>query len=344
MMDRWKATCIACCCGIILVAAAARGQNFYINFQPEGATLPSGFLEDNGSVFSDKGGDEYGWIETGVPFGFWGLNGYHSAEGLADVRERFGATIFQVAQEGTNYTVNTFLPMVRDAGWQVTLRLAGSHSEYTTGGSFDIDKWKANIATWDGSGIQEFIDDGTLSWHMILDDITNWSWLYGGTDPTGDELEEMAEYSQTILPGLKTFVRQKATDMPVPSKGYYESVNACLNQYSASEGDVTTYAWAEYYKSLDLNLEVMNGLNICDGGNGESGQMGWRADKYAMSANEITTYGTALLGIPDLQLFLCWEYDGEELWADGVTIGSDYFDQPDLQDALYQLSIVAAGE
>ena len=338
----WKGTGIACCFGIILMAAPARGQNISINFQPGGGTVPAGFLEDDGSAFSDKGGYEYGWIEAGVPFGFWGLNGYHSAGGLADVQERFGATIFQVAQGGTNYTVNTFLPMVRDAGWQVTLRLAGSHSEYTTSGSFDIDKWKTNIAQWDGSGIQEFIDDGTVAWHMILDDIANWSWLYGGTNPTGDELDEMAEYSQDILPGLKTFVREKATAMPVPSQGYYKQVDACLNQYKASDGDATTWGWTQYYKSLELHLEVMNGLNICDGGNGESGQQGWRADKFAMSANEITTYGTALLGIPNLELFLCWEYDGEELWADGTTIGSVYFDQPDLQDALYQLSIVAA--
>jgi len=280
--------------------------------------------------------------ETGVPFGFWGLNGYHSAEGYADVQERLGATIFQVAQEGPNYTVNTFLPVVRDAGLQVTLRLAGDHPSYTTDGSFDIGKWKANLARWQGSGIQEFVDDGTVAWHMILDDITNWSWLHGGNDPTGDELEEMARYSQEILPGLPTFVRQRATVLPVPSAGRYEWLDACLNQYRASDGDASAYAWNEHARALELGLGVMNGMNICDGGNGESGQTGWRPDKFAMSAGEILTYGAALLAVPDLELFLCWEYDGEELWADGVTVGSDYFDQPALQDALHELGAMAA--
>jgi hypothetical protein len=42
-------------------------------------------------------------------------------------------------------------------------------------------------------------------------------------------------------------------------------------------------------------------------------------------------------------MFLNWEYDAEERWADG-SLGSDYFDQPEVQAALHRLGQRLAGE
>lgn len=264
-----------------------------------------------------------------ILFGFWGLNGFISTDGLADVSGRLNASVFQVASSSPNYTVSTLLPLVRSSGMKVTLRMSGSHDTYTTAGDFDVGKWKMQIAAWQGSGVQEFIDDGTLVGHMLLDDIDT----FAGTDATASDLDEMARYSEQIMPGLMTFVRQQATEMPVPSGGQYRYVDAVVNQYTSSDGPVQAYADVERAAADDLGVMVINGLNICDGGDGSSGQSGWRADKYAMSADEIRTYGEALLDDSSLQMFLLWEYDGEELWSDG-TIGSDYFDQLDLQSVL----------
>ncbi len=282
---------------------------------------------------------------TPVLFGFWGLNGYHTADGLADVQTRLNATVFQVASgSGTNYTVNTFLPMVKASGMKVTLRLSGGQSEYTTAGSFDLAEWKALVARWEGSGIQAYIDDGTLVGHMLLDDIDT----YSVTDATAADLEEMARYSEEILPGLMTYVRQKCSRMPTPSvnAGQYIYVDNCVNQYTNyqgySDGPIANYVIAQKGAADSLGLGVINGLNIADGGDGSSGQAGWSNGKYAMSADEITEYGTALLAMEDVQMFLMWEYDGQELWYDGTTIGSDYFDQPELQAALADLGALAA--
>jgi len=275
--------------------------------------------------------------DSEVLFGFWGLNGYVSADGLADVASRYGATVFQTASAAPGYTVNTLLPLVRSAGMKVTLRMSGGHSDYTTSGNFDLDKWKEKIAVWEDSGVQEFIDDGTLAGHMILDDIRN----FANYDPVAADLDEMARYSQEIMPGLLTFVRQQATNMPTPDGGQYTYVDAVVNQYKASEGDVNEYAANQADKAAELGVAIINGLNICDGGDGSSGQVGWRADKFAMTAEEIAEYGEVLINVEGILMFLMWEYDSIEEWSDG-SIGSDYFDQDDFVSAFFGLSQIVS--
>ena len=104
-------------------------------------------------------------------FGFWGLNGHVSPEGFADLKQRFGMGIFQVASEDPAWAVGHLLPMVRAAGLQVTLRLTGDHDRYTTLGAFDLGAWKAELDRWDPEALAPFIADGTLAGHMLLDDI-----------------------------------------------------------------------------------------------------------------------------------------------------------------------------
>lgn len=266
-------------------------------------------------------------------FGFWGLNGYVTPEGFADVRQRFGISGFQVARSDLTWTAETLLPMVRAAGLRVTLRMTDDHHAYTEDGDFILSAWKEQLSAWRDTGVREFIDDGTLAGHMLLDDITN----FEGRDPDAADLEEMARYSKALMPGLMTFVRQKATGMPVPEAGRYLYVDASVNQYEAAEGDVEAYAEAQATRAAELGLGVINGLNIADGGDGSSGRPGYRPGHYPMTAAEITEYGRVLARVPSCGMFLIWEYDGQERWSDG-TIGATYFDQPELEAALADLA------
>lgn len=272
--------------------------------------------------------------ETGPApyYGFWGLNGYVTPKGFEEMKGRVGLTVFQAANEDPVWTVGTLLPQVRAAGLHVTLRLTGDHEYYTEAGGFSLGAWKARLAEWRGSGLQPFIDDGTLVGHMLLDDVVNWD----GYDPTAADFEEMARYSKDLFPGLMTFVRQKATDLPVPAGGRYQWVDAQVNQYEAMEGPVERYAVDQAARARLLGLGVINGLNIADGGDGSSRQPGYRAKHWAMSADEITRYGEALARVPSCGMFLNWEYDAQEEWHDG-TIGATWFQRPDLQAALLAL-------
>lgn len=273
-----------------------------------------------------------------TPYGFWGLNGFVNPDGLEEIKGRLGLTIFQSATSDPRYAVNHMLPMVRSAGLKVTLRLTDDHEAYTNAaGDFDLTAWKVQLSRWDASGVQEFIDDGTLAGHMLLDDIKNFS----GRDPDAADLEEMARYSKQLMPGLMTFVRIQASEMPAPASARYLWVDAAVNQYEVLEGAVDLYAAFEESEAQRLGLGVINGLNIADGGDGSSGQAGYRARHWAMSASEILRYGRVLARVPSCGMFLNWEYDAQEQWFDG-TIGADYFVQPELQAALVELGTLVA--
>lgn len=296
---------------------------------------------DNNDEEEQDGGEV---VEMGIPYGFWGLNGFIDAPGLLSVQDDFNSTVFQVASTGPNYTVNTLLPLVRDAGMSVTLRMTSQPTTYFES-DFDLDQWKTDLDRWDSIDLTDFIEDGTLVGHMLLDDIHNYSYVSGSIDPTAAELDEMARYSEEKFPGLLTYVRENATDMPVPLDGTYADLDAIVNQYNAYvDGDITTYATVEVAKANELNVGSIQGLNIVDGGNGDSGVEGSRSGRYAMTAAEIAEYGETLLSVDNVLMFLMWEYDGEQTeWLDETyTYGNTYFDEPALQQALYNLGIVAA--
>ena len=304
-------------------------------------------------------------IPDPILFGFWGWNGYTSDDpehGLSYVQDHFNATIIQVAQSGAHYTTTQFLPLIRTAGLKATLRLSGNNTDLTAAdGSFDLQAWKDAIDVWvdacdaDAADcLQPFIDDGTLVGHMLLDDIYtfhNGAGTYG-TQPTAADLEEMASYSKIAFPGLMTFVRNKASTMPVPAgDGQYVDLDACVNQYTNfsgySDGPIADYVAEQAAAAESLGLDVINGLNIVDGGDGSSGVEGSRSGKSAMTAAEITEYGTALLDretFPSLSIFLMWEYDGDSTtWLDATFgYGDLYFNQTELQEAIFNLGQVAA--
>lgn len=349
---------------------------------------------DSGNTKNDDGGNSSGETGNGtndptdepttlspVLFGFWGLNGFLSdttgATLTNDVMIPFNATIFQVSAEASHYTVSTLLPLLDETGMKVTMRLIDDDSTHTgisSGGNFDLQKWKDKIDLWDvddpsntghtyAEELTSFIGEtGTLVGHMILDDIANFSYnTPGALDPTGEELDEMACYSDSIFgDSLMTFVRQRCDLVPMRADGLpFECLDACVNQYTNyseySDGEVNSYAATVSQAASDRGLQVINGLNIADGGDGSSGQTGTTLGHYAMSAQEITDYGTVLLDrtlFPDLQIFLMWKYDGTHDWnyntvpLNDPTAVSTYFNGTDslndVQGALFDLGTSAA--
>lgn len=270
-------------------------------------------------------------------FGFWGLNGVSDPTGLASLKERLHLSLYQVASEDPAYTLGHTLPEARAAGIRVTLRLAGDHPAYTDRlGRFDLDAWKAGLERWRGKGLEPYVADGTLWGHMLLDDIHN----FPTHDPDAAELDELARYSRTLWPGLATFVREKATGLPEPEGGRYRWLDAQVNQYEVKEGPVDSYVAANRARADALGIRSIHGLNIADGGDGSSGQPGWRQQHWAMSAAEIRRYGPVLLNDPGCAAFLAWEYDARERWSDG-TVGATYLQRPELEAALAELGRLA---
>jgi hypothetical protein len=264
------------------------------------------------------------------------MNGHLHAAGLARAQARFGATVVHTATVSPAVALNTLLPLARSQGVSVSLRMTGDHSRYTGPlGGFDLDAWRATFAPWAAAApdLAPYVRDGTLIAHMLLDDIHN----FPGRDPTAAELDEMARESRAALPGLLTFVREKATAMPTPESGRYQHVDAVVHQYRHREGPAQAWSDAQAARARALDLGVICGLNIANGGDGSSGQPGWGPGRFAMSAGEIERHGWVLAAEPSCGLFLAWEYDAEERWSDG-SVGADWFDRPAQQAALASLA------
>ncbi len=271
-------------------------------------------------------------------YGFWGLDGFWNVRDLTSLRTRIRMGLVQMATTDPRSALLDIFPAMKAAGVKVSLRLTGGPKNYTLpNGDFSLPAWKFHLEKWHNTGIEAYISDGTVVGHMLLDDIKN----YTGRDPTAAELDEMARYSHELFPEVMAFVRERATAMPVPDSGKYEHVDAIVNQYKALDGDVATFAMVEANAAARLDLGVINGLNIANGGDGSSRQPGWAKGRWAMSAEEIRTYGKVMAGVPTCGMFLNWEYDGTERWVDG-SVGSTWFDRPDVEAALAEVGDVVS--
>ncbi|MCP4805730.1 MAG: hypothetical protein GY884_10335 [Proteobacteria bacterium] len=274
-----------------------------------------------------------------ISYGFSGLNGFQDEPGLEDVHERFHLSAFHTSTRSPNYAEQSLLPLVEEENLSVNLRLVGGPEYYTDGsGDFDLEAWKAELEPWRDADLDDFIDDGTLAHHMMLDDLS----AFSGRGPTASELDEMAAFSDDVLPGLDCAVREEPADLPVPSSGTYEHLAASAAQYRSQDGDVEEFALLQMQVAADLGIGLITGMNLADGGDGSRGQPGWDEGNWAMSAQEITFNGHVLTGVPEVRMVISWEYDGEEAWSDG-TIGADYFDEGEVAEALEALGARAAG-
>ncbi|MFH0819235.1 MAG: hypothetical protein V1898_04535 [Patescibacteria group bacterium] len=283
-------------------------------------------------------------ISNPILFGFWGLNGYDDTEGYSYVQDNFNASVYEVYSSGPNYNVNTLLPAVADTNMKISLNITGNYSDFDDAeGSFNLSLWETALNNYFANpdtitAMQEYIDNDTITGIMLLDDIYNFS----GNDPTAEELEQMACDMRDYI-NVTTWIREDINDNLILENPSFKF--SCLDavglQYSATKGDVNDYIDEQQQAADDLNLNIIAGLNIADGGNGDSGQQGYRGPGfYAMSPEEITNYGEAMLNMNNVIMFLMWEYDGLEHWPD-ETIGANYFNQIEYQETIYNLGETA---
>lgn len=292
-------------------------------------------------------GDTVSAACTVKPTGFWGLNAAFNDDALItnELRKVAAATGMAsfIVSEDPGYGVNTVLPAVEAADLTVAFRMSGANSALIDeDGNFSLERWESLTNTWVGSGVENYVEDGTLSGAMLLDDITNFESDYGGTNPTGVELATMATYSKSLFPELTTFIRRDADGMP---EADYADLDAVLSQYSTKTNpDVSDYIDSNLTAAKNLGVQTIWGLNIVDGGDGSSGQIGSRSDLFLMTPDEIKMYGEAeLLAEPNSLGLYMWEYDGNQELADGSN-SADHFMTPEYQAAFASLADLAVCE
>ena len=228
----------------------------------------------------------------------------------------------------TPYTLPFNLADARSKGARLVLRLSGSESNIKNAdGTFSYTKWKAMVDRFKSANFTSYITDGTVLGHYLIDEPYRAA-RWGGKTISQATIEQMAQYSKQLWPGMTTFVRAPPSWL-AGSTITYTYLDAGWAQYASYQGNVTTWITAEAAKAKAKGLGLMVGANVLNGGNGSSGIHGTERGKYAMSATELRTYGTALLSQPLACGWFTWSY---------LYIGKTYFARADIKSAMTDLS------
>jgi hypothetical protein len=202
---------------------------------------------------------------------------------------------------GTNRILSE-LSAIRSRGGKIVLMMAGSQPHYLNrDGSFSLSMWKERVNRYRNINLGPFINDGTIIAHYLIDEPYD-AHNFGGKAVSGSTLEEMAKYSKSIWPNLKTVVR--AEPYEIKWSGTYRALDAAWAQYLARKGNVNDYIQRNVSQAKQMGLGLVVGMNIVKGGtpNGT-----W------MTPDEVEKYGSALLNTDYACAFISWQYNSDKL-------------------------------
>jgi hypothetical protein len=205
----------------------------------------------------------------------------------------------------------------------VLLSVVGSERRIRgSDGHFSLAVWKQRVDRFRGIDLSPYIEDGTIIGHYIMDephDPSNW----GGKLVSRAEVDEMAKYSKGLWPTLPTIIR----GWPDYLKGYeYQYLDAAWAQYSDRFGDLSTFINDNVRDAKAAGLGLVVGLNLLGGGNRNGGLKGYSGERYAMTAAQVRSWGSALLAEPYACAFISWEYNDR------------YYERADIKSALEELN------
>ena len=223
----------------------------------------------------------------------------------------------------------TYLIATKAKGGRIVIKMCRGRDDFVKNadGTFSFTKWKALVDRFRKVNLAPYIADGTILGHFLIDEPHRTA-KWGGKIISQATLEAMAKYSKSIWPGMTTFVRVVPSWLASAPVTYIH-LDAGWLQYETFRGNVTNVVTAEVAAAKRKGLGLIVGLNVLDGGNGTSRIPGWTRGKYAMSASEIRTYGTAMLN----QTYSCGFYNW--MWD------SPYYGRSDVKTALAELSTKA---
>jgi hypothetical protein len=170
-----------------------------------------------------------------------------------------------------------------------------------------------------------YIADGTILGHYLLDE-PHFPSKWGGSIVPQSMVEEMAQYSKQLWPAMTTMISSPPRWLAEAGLSY-TYLDAAFAQFEWNYGSGWIGKEVAAAKAKGLGLVVS--LNLLDGGDGTSGIPGTYGGRWAMSASEVRSYGSAMLAEAYICGFTMWKYTPE------------YYSRPDIQSAMTDLSILA---
>jgi hypothetical protein len=220
----------------------------------------------------------------------------------------------------------TLLAGARTKHARVILKLGGSDANsQNADGTFNLAKWKSMVDRFKDINFSSYIADGTILGHYLLDE-PHFPSKWGGSIVPQSIVEEMAQYSKQLWPAMTTMI--SAPPRWLAEAGIsYTYLDAAFAQFEWNYGSGWIGKEVAAAKAKGLGLVVS--LNLLDGGDGTSGIPGTYGGRWAMSASEVRSYGSAMLTEAYICGFTMWKYTPE------------YYSRPDIQSAMADLSILA---
>jgi hypothetical protein len=229
----------------------------------------------------------------GIPIG-------HFAQPLSS----FGRTYNGGHQNFSPRTIVRELREIRARGGRVVIAFSGSPKYYRSNGYFSFDKWKARVNRFRRANLSEFVRDGTIIGHYLIDepnDPANWR----GRPVPPATLEKMAKYSKQLWPRMATIVRVE----PGYLARNHRYLDAAWAQYLHRKGPVESFLRRNVSAAQDRRLGLVVGLNVLKGGS---------PNGTKMTASEVKKWGGALLASSYPCAFINWTYNRSYLSSKGV--------------------------
>jgi hypothetical protein len=241
----------------------------------------------------------------------------------SDQLAEFSATSYTASDPDTLIRV---LDAARQANAQLFISFTGNQANFQDdSGGIDMAKWKARVDRFRGLDLTPYIADETIAGHLLLDepwDKSNWN----GKPVSQPQIEELARYSKEVWPAMVTVLR---THYDFLAGSRYPHLDAVRIQYHSRFGSLDDYINTSVAIAKSLGQAVIGGVNLLDGGTEASGIPGKREGKFAMSAEQIRSWGRRFLTDPNICGFIMYQYD------------STYLARPDIRAAMADLSELA---
>jgi len=204
------------------------------------------------------------------------------------------------------------LAAIKARGGRVVVNLSGGQRTFKDAdGHFSFALWKQRVDRFKGIDFSSYVDDGTVIAHYLVDepnDPANWN----GVPISGATIDQMAQYSKQLWPKMATVVRTYP-DYLAKWSGTYQYLDAAWAQYVYRKGPADEFIAQNVSDAKSKGLGLIVGLNILRGG----------PDGAAMTASQVQTWGSALLGSSYPCAFISWEYDARYLGAAAVQDAMD---------------------
>ena len=223
---------------------------------------------------------------------------------FAQPMSAFGRTYNGGHQNFSPGSIVRELKAIRARGGRVVVAFSGSPKYYRENGHFSFEKWKSRVKRFKGINLSQFIRDGTIIGHYLIDepnDPANWR----GRPVSPATLEQMAKYSKQLWPRMPTIVRVEP--------GYlgrnHHYLDAAWAQYLHRKGPVESFLRRNVSAAQDRRLGLVVGLNVLKGGS---------PNGTRMTASEVKKWGGALLNSSYPCAFISWTYNRSYLSSRGV--------------------------